>query len=365
MNYFKNYSSNTLAGSGNQTFFITNDKEEIIKSRTLYKVFTGGEYNYSFLFSNIIDSTYSDGSHSSKNLVIDEWTITEARVGITDFCSMEEIAEPKCMYNLTFDGNTTKKVKPGEIFYTDKIKLAPKKHEYICLEISFFGENIPYHEESIIPSFIFSKSKWIPSKLHPFAGMIGCDRPISARIAFLGDSITQGIGVSGNSYAHWNALVAEMLGDKYSYWNLGLGYGRADDAASDGAWLFKAKQNDIVFLCYGVNDILQGFDEENIKANLNAIIEKLTNAGAKIILQTIPPFDYNGDKINIWNNVNGYIIEELSKKIAFLFDCTKILSKSEKEPHMAKYGGHPNECGCKLWAEALSDELLKSNCFES
>lgn len=33
-----------------------------------------------------------------------------------------------------------------------------------------------------------------------FAGMIGCDRKVSAKIAYFGDSITQGIGTKENSY---------------------------------------------------------------------------------------------------------------------------------------------------------------------
>ncbi len=70
-----------------------------------------------------------------------------------------------------------------------------------------------------------------------------------------------------NSYEHWNAVVAENLGSQYGFWNLGLGYGRAADAATDGAWFFKAKQNDIVVVCYGVNDIFQGFTISEIQKN--------------------------------------------------------------------------------------------------
>ncbi len=353
MDFFKKYRSNTLAGSGNQTYFVSDDPQKMYTSRTFYKVFCGGGYNYSFLFSNIIDSTFADGSHSHKNMVLDSWQI-EVSVGITDFCNENEFKEPAYMQHLTFDGKTVKTVNPGEFFCTDEVQLAPKSGEYICLEISFRGKMIPCHEESIIPSFLWEDGIWIPSKRHPFAAMIGCDRKVRGRIGFLGDSITQGIGTKVNSYKHWNSLIAENIGTDFAYWNLGLGYGRADDAASDGAWLYKAKQNDIIFVCYGVNDIMQGFDEDKIKQNLDIIIDKLYLAGKKVIMQTIPPFDYEGDKIVTWNHVNDYIRRELSEKADYVFDCTKVLQKSEKEPHMAKYGGHPNEAGCKVWAESLS-----------
>ena len=69
----------------------------------------------------------------------------------------------------------------------------------------------------------------------------------SEGIAFLGDSITQGVGTPDNAYTHWNALISKEIGEEYSYWNLGIGYARASDASTDGAWLNKAKNNDIVF----------------------------------------------------------------------------------------------------------------------
>ncbi len=359
MEFFNQYTSNTLAGSGNQSFFVNANPEKIFKSRTFYKVFCGGEYNYSFLFSNIMDSTYADGSVSHKNLIIDSWNIHKVRIGIVDFCNEKIMNEPHYMQDVTFGGKIEKTVNPGEIFCTDKVKLSPKKGEYICLEIAFSGAMIPNHEESIIPSFVFENGEWIPSKTHPFASMIGCDRKVKRRIAFIGDSITQGIGTDINSYAHWNSIVAENIGTDYAYWNLGLGYGRADDAATDGAWLFKAKQNDVVVVCYGVNDILQGYSAESIKNNLNTIVDKLNNNCRKVIIQTIPPFDYCNEKIEIWNSVNDYILNILSQKTELVFDCTKILSKSESEPHLAAYGGHPNAEGCKIWGDKLTVELLK------
>ncbi len=281
MIFFDKYTSNTLAGSGNQSYFETDDKDKAVKCRTLYKVFCGGEYNYSFLFSNIIDSTFADGSFSRKNMALKPWKIHKMSVGITDACNAEDVKEPDEFYTLTFDGKKEKEVASGELFGTDCIKLSPKIGEYLCLELEFSGEKIPCHPESIVPSFVLRDGAWAPSRLHPFVSMVGCDREVNGKIAFWGDSITQGIGTENNSYAHWNALVADGIGAGYAYWNLGLGYGRADDAASDGAWMYKAMQNDIVVVCYGVNDILQGFSEENIKENLNTIVDKLNSCGKR------------------------------------------------------------------------------------
>ncbi len=360
MEYFKKYVSNTIAGSGNQIFFETSCTEKIRKGRVCYKIAVGGEYAYSLLFSNVIDSTFSDGAHSHCNMIVDEWTLAEAKVGIISACNANTMEEPAEMHTLTFGGKVEKVVAPGEFFSSDPIRLAPKKDEYLCLEIAFRGGMIPYHEESILPSFVFDEEqeKWVPSKRHPFASMVGCDRKVEKKIAFLGDSITQGIGVPVNSYAHWNAIVAENLGDRYAYWNLGLGYGRAGDAATDGAWLFKAKQNDIVVVCYGVNDIFRGFTVPEIQKNLEKIIDILHAKGIKVILQSVPPFDYSEAYVGMWHEVNNYVREVLSKKADCFFDCAEYLKKSEEEPHRAPYGGHPNAAGCKIWGEHLSRVML-------
>ena len=353
MEYFQKFHSNTLAGSGNQSFFLTDDANTVYTGRVFYKIFAGGTYRYSFLFSNIIDSTFSDGAYSHKNLICDQWKIVRAAVGICETCSASEMVEIESFQALTFSGAFEKDVMPGEFFASDALELSGKKGDYICLEISYQGRMIPYHEESIIPTFALRDGEWVPSKRVVFAGMVGCDRPALLQIGYLGDSITQGIGTDVNSYDHWNAMLSDKLGEKCAYWNLGLGFGRASDAASDGAWLFKAKQMDVVVVCYGVNDLFQSGDEEQIKRDLSEIVSKLQSAGTKVVIQTIPPFDYSGILIEKWNHINQYIVQVLSKRADGVFDVVPVLAKDDGHPYLAKFGGHPNAEGCGAWAEAL------------
>ncbi len=353
MRFFDIFTSNTVAGSNNQFFFQSDNRPHTV--RTLYRVQVSGTYRYAFLFSNILDSTYGDGSQSHCNLVMDEWRIDSIRVGVTPFCSVTELQEPMSMISVRFDGAMAKTVNPGEFFSSDVVTLTAEKGEYICLEITYCGEFIPYHKESIIPSFELQDGVWVPTKEAPSVGMLGSDRPVKARIGFLGDSITQGNGTQVNSYTHWNAVVAEHLGDEYAYWNLGIGCGRAADAASDGAWLYKAKHNDIVLVCFGVNDILQGSDAAQIIASLERIVAMLQKAGVTVAVQTVPPFDYNETQAAVWHTVNMHIRTNLSQRVAFMFDCAEYLKKSDEEPHMAPYGGHPNAAGCKIWGDVLAE----------
>jgi len=362
MEFFEKYISNTYAGSGNQLYF-NMDKREVRTGRIFYKIAVGGEYNYSILFSNILDSTYADGSVSHKNLICDEWTIHETKIGkCKDFNEKKDIKENTDVIvtdivPVTFNGKKTKEVMPGEFFSTDPIKLNFEKDDFLCLEMTFSGRMIPYHEETQLPVYVKENEGWKYSKFMPFASMVGCDRAVKARVAYIGDSITQGIGVEPNSYLHWNVLLSEKIGADYSFWNLGIGYARANDAASDGAWLYKAKQNDIVFVCYGVNDIFQGMSEEQIKSDLAFIVEKLKNTGAKVVLQTVPPFGYTGEVKCMWERINMYIKTVLRDKVDIVFDVVPVLGKDTENPNIPKYGGHPNAEGCAAWAMELYENV--------
>lgn len=352
--WFGKYASNTLAGGGNQSFFTMRDGETC-RGRVYYRVFAGGAYNYSLLFSNIIDSTFADGSESHCNLIIGEWRILEASLGVCGTCGETVATEPENPVPLSFQGRKGKHVMPGEFFTSDPVAIDARKGEYLCLEIAFQGSMIPCHEESLLPVFVWEDNKWIPSRHVPLPGMVGCDRAVHGRIGFLGDSITQGIGTPVNAYTHWNALVAEALGEEYSFWNLGLGFGRARDAASDGAWLFKAKQTDAVVLCYGVNDICQFHGRaEELQQDLLTIIQALGKNGVRVLIQTVPPFGFSGTELEAWLRVNAYIRGTLSRYADCVFDAAAVLTAAPEREGKALYGGHPNEAGCAAWAKTLA-----------
>ncbi len=368
MKYFEQYVSNTCAGSGNQLYF-TMKEDEVHTGRVFYKIMAAGEFNYSLLFSNILDSTYSIGNVGHKNLICDSWSILGARIGKCASMPMDKPVTELTMADgedsieadvtvtgfvpITFGGKAVKEVMPGEFFVSDPVLLTFEAGEFLCLEMTYSGPMIPYHEESMLAVFSKTDSGWVYGKKMPFAGMVGCDRKCVARIAYLGDSVTQGIGAPPNSYLHWNALLSDMLGNRYAYWNLGLGFGRGNDAASDGAWLYKAKQNDVVVVCYGVNDISKKFTEEQIKKDLTEIVDKLHDAGCKVVVQTIPPFDYDERELPIWLGVNHFIKTELTQKADMVFDVVPYLWEDEEHPQNAPYGGHPNIEGGRIWAEAL------------
>lgn len=349
--WFQTYVSNTLGATGNQVHFSTEGRVD--SGCIFYKVFSGGKYRYSLLFSNIIESTYKPEYRSTANLICDSWQLMGAEIAV---CQQPDPKQAKDFQPLTFGGSREKKVMPGEFFVTDPVELDAPKDSYLCLRISYCGDMIPYHLENVLPTFVQRDGAWMEDKRMPVPGMIGCDRRVAARVAFLGDSITQGIGVPHNSYAHWCALVSEAIGERYSYWNLGIGYGRGQDAATDGAWLYKAKQADAVVVAYGSNDVGRGRTLEQMKQDMTTIVEKLKGYGCKVFLISVPPYSWKEEKLQRWEGINRYLVEELSKRADGFLDIAPLLT-DPNDPGVALHGNHPDEEGCRIWAQALEPKL--------
>ena len=332
MTYFDELSSATLAAGGNQAVCFP-EGEQV--GRVYYRVFAGGTYRYSLLFADTIDSTFADGSLSRAGDVCGDWEVTHLALGVC----REVGGEPTVA--LTIGGAPSHTVSAGEVFATDPVELSAEAGDYLCVEIGFRGEKVPCHLETQIPVFRREEDAFVPCPEVPLPSMVGCDRPVARRVGYLGDSITQGIGVAPNSYEHWNALLSEALGRQYAYHNLGLGFGRAADAAKDGAWLAKAKQNDVVTVCFGVNDLGRGRTVDEIVHDLAFIVERLKDAGCRVLLQSVPPFTYTPEKHAMWETVNRRLAAEVAPMADAFFDVVPILGEDA-----SRYGGHPNEAGC-------------------
>ena len=96
--FFDTYTSDTTAGSSNQVL-ARFDSPVTRTGRVSYRLSRGGE-RYSLLFSNRVDSTFSDGSISRANDKGGDWSILSLRVGLakaTGVCAAE-------WHTVTFDG---------------------------------------------------------------------------------------------------------------------------------------------------------------------------------------------------------------------------------------------------------------------
>ncbi|MBQ5972911.1 MAG: SGNH/GDSL hydrolase family protein [Oscillospiraceae bacterium] len=342
------YSSNTLAGSGSQFRIFTDGAPRL--GRIYYKATVGGRWPWVLLFSNQINGTVDYGQLSQANMALPPWEILSLRMGPARIADPSR--EEPALVPVTFGGCPRRTVACGEDLLTDPVTLDVDAGAYVCVEIDFRGRVLPIHLESLVPGWLSGPDGWTPSNEIPSPGLVGCARPGVTRVGYFGDSITQGCGTAPDSYTHWCAVLSRSFGPEFAFWNVGLGFGRASDAASNGAWMRRARQNDAVAVCFGVNDILRGASFDSLTADLTRTVELLHEAGCRVLIQTVPPFDYDEERRVLWARVNDFLRASRAGADA-LFDCVPVLSRSPEEPHRSRFGGHPDAEGCRVWAEAL------------
>ncbi len=356
MDFFERFVSCTTAGSGNQNRAAL-EPGRVYRGRIYFRLSRDTD-TCALLYSNRQDSTYGDGSLSRAEQALLPWRIHALRAGLLSGGTGEDAPEPEAFTEVLFDGERERPVRPGELFYTDPFPLKAQKGDTVCVEMAFSGEWVPCHTESLLPAFRLGQAGWTPCTELPFPSMLGSPRGGERRLGLLGDSITQGIGTAFNSYTHLASRLQEALGPGCAVWNLGLGYGRAADAALDGGWLYKAKQNDLVCVCFGVNDLLQTGDGEKLEKDLAGIVEKLRGAGVRVVLETVPPFDWEGPLRDKWLKVNAFVRNWGAQHADAVFDTVPSLGLSEDEPWRSRFGAHPDGRGNALWAEGLAPLLL-------
>ena len=110
-------------------------------------------------------------------------------------------------------------------------------------------------------------------------------------IVALGDSITSGLGVAADE-AYPALLEARLRRDGYAHRVVNAGV--SGDTTAGGLrrvdWVLRA-QPEIVILALGANDGLRGQPPQTTRANLEAIVARLTAAGARVLLagMRMPP----------------------------------------------------------------------------
>lgn len=352
---FKKYRSNTVAASGNQNLLVFDEKTQIT-GKMFFKVKKYGKFNYRLFFSNITDSTFADGILSKCNMSGDEYYIKEAYIGSVVGFDPYQTSESRIQ--LTFNGQKQKKVEKWETYWSDEVEINVEEGHILCFEWTVEGTKFPNAPEKVTSAYIKKEDgTYFESPDCPHPSLIGCDYHFEKNIAFIGDSITMGCGTTKNAYRNWVSFISDSLGEDFSVWNLGLGYARAYDAATDKVWLEKAKQYDFVSVCMGVNDLLRERTAEDVKNDLTTIVESLRKANVKIGIFTVPCFDWEGEIQGYWDDVNDYIRNVLSEKCEYVFDMATYTSRGGNERYKSRYGGHPNDLGCEIVAKKFIEEM--------
>jgi len=187
---------------------------------------------------------------------------------------------------------------------------------------------------------------------------------IPVTIVALGDSLTQGWMVSKG----YLDFLREMLPiifpkSRFKLVNSGIPGDTADSGLSRLRWDVLHYNPDCVFIQYAINDAFSGFTEQQFKATIKGIIDKIKeNGDADIVLITSGYIGDNDDN----QHVEGFYrqLEILGEDYGIPVVLTheywkKKIREGIPFGSLVQYDGvHPTEEGYRLMAEAIQDHFL-------
>ncbi|WP_246187878.1 SGNH/GDSL hydrolase family protein [Paenibacillus tengchongensis] len=357
--------------------FIMNAPEPFTHTyRTYFRVREGGSLTLKLWHSNAVDSTWDQGQDARGSQPGGEWSIAAAYVADGGMNPDGSVAAGS-QVPVTFGGAAAKTVAPGETFWSDEARLELPEGHYLAftwtIRTAAAGPSVPFNVEGMLVSGYDATGELADSesgggfvlsdKLLVAPSYIGYMKQVQKKLVFLGDSITQGVRTAKDQYTYWAARIAEGLGADYGLWNLGSGWGRAYDVAEGGPWLEKAKQGDEVLIVLGVNDLDIGKrTADELLADLTHIIAeiKAANPAVRIILSTVPPFNFVEEREAYWRTVNRTILGSPPAGVDRVFDIAAVLSEPAPQEHRIRrafmsdeYDPHPNGDAGKAVAEAF------------
>lgn len=346
--------------------------------RTYIKPKETGQLELRFWHSNSVDSTWDVGSVAKGSMPGGSWCIEAAYAADGGTCQDGQVV-PGTSVQVMFEGKPGKVVASGETFWSDPLQIElPKEHDLAftwTITTLSSGKTVPFNTEGLLVTAYEAEgdkaddefgTAFVPAVnrlvMPAFAGYV---RLVKQRMIFLGDSITQGVRTEKDGYQYWVSRIADGLGHDYSVWNIGSGWARAYDASADGPWLAKAAEGDIVAIALGVNDIDIGArSSSELLDDLSVIVRRLKEREdgkeVRIILFTVPPFNFTGEREVVWRSVNEAIRTCPPEGVDAVFDIADILSCPAPEEHRIepKYMSssddpHPNGLAGAVIAEAF------------
>lgn len=175
------------------------------------------------------------------------------------------------------------------------------------------------------------------------------------KLVVLGDSLTEGIGVSKDSA--YPALVEKKIHEsgkkEWTVVNAGVSGSTTASAVGRLKWLFKSKP-DLLLIVMGANDGLRGLKIEESEKNLAQAIEYAQAQKVPVVLGGlyVPP-NYGKDYTEKFKKM----YQDLSKKYKVPL-IPFVLDKVAGDPKYNQADGiHPNEAGHKIIAETVYQEI--------
>ena len=163
--------------------------------------------------------------------------------------------------------------------------------------------------------------------------------PSSVVVAF-GDSLTFGTGAGKEE--SYPSVLSEMIGCRVV--NAGVSGENTTAGLARLPGVLENERPDLVILCHGGNDMLNGQDQSITIANLNAMIALAKNAGADVVLIGVP-------KPGLLLKPAAFY-REIAAKQKIPFD-PESLAKILSSPALKSDAVHPNAAGYRRLAESV------------
>ena len=177
------------------------------------------------------------------------------------------------------------------------------------------------------------------------------------KIMLYGDSLMAGYGLSQNE--NLSSALSSMFNvgeSKVKIINASVSGNTSSNGLARLDWSL-ADKPDIVILCLGANDMLRGIDPKLTKQNLNKMIEKMLQNGAKVIFAGMRSPDSMGKN---YQQKFDLIYKELAEEHDVIFMPFLLEGVALEKDYLQNDYKHPNTLGVDIMASNLYPYILQS-----
>ncbi|MGI5375750.1 SGNH/GDSL hydrolase family protein [Streptomyces sp. CA-251387] len=328
-------------------------------------------------------------------------TITHASIAVAAGTGTAA-AVADTMRRLTFGGNTTVVIPPGQQVLSDVVRLAIQADTDVLVTTYSPTPSGPvtFHPHARQTSYVAEGDLTEDATGVAYTGQVESWRYLTAldvlsnesdgTVVVFGDSLTDGITSTENANRRWTDVLSRRLraavaaGEdvpRYSVVNQGIsgnqilasGSGRpADNQAGVGRFhrdVLSRTNVKVVVIDLGVNDILRNpnlADPNRILDGLRALVRQAHARGLKVVGATLMPFQGHRGYTDAREGVRQQINAEI--RAGRVFDAVADFDKAVRDPYNPRkfrpdYDSgdhlHPSDKGYERMAEAFNLEDLK------
>mgnify|MGYP000676685924 CR=1 FL=1 len=161
-----------------------------------------------------------------------------------------------------------------------------------------------------------------------------------------GDSLTFGYGANSKTESY-PAILSQLSGIEVV--NKGISGETSQQGLERLPSVLAEVNPSLVILCHGGNDLIRKLSQQQLKSNLDQMIQLIQNTGAEVMLIGVPNFSLMLSIPDLYSQLS-----EL-QNVPIQLD---ILQKIERDRRLKSDQVHPNAAGYKLMAETIHQELV-------